>query len=154
RLVGHLLLEGLRGELAGAFIQQRGGEYGEPVLARGIQCRPATERDAEWHQGDAVILDQPGLDPAGTDNLLYLESGMRRRGGKRDGSHESRRQLAESQKVERYFHRMGPEGTGTVFTAAAASIGALVPCVGSSQPVAPVVPSPKTERIAVLTSSV
>ena len=70
--VGELCLEGGGIETACPFVQQPGGEKGHALLARGILRRAAAESDGKRNQRIGVILDQPGLDPAGTDHAFDL----------------------------------------------------------------------------------
>src|SRR5258708_5519592 len=93
-----------------------------------------------------MVLHQPGLDSARANDFLNLDRGA-------GGSRERRTDQKEEAKLQRAAHRIGPPVTGVVLAAAAASSGALVPCSGSSQPVAAMPLSPNRSRTAPFTSA-
>ncbi len=59
--VGDLGLIGLRGERAGALVEQVSGEGGETGLAGGVVARAGRQRDGEGHHRHGVILLEPDL---------------------------------------------------------------------------------------------
>ncbi len=63
-------MESFRVEIAGALVEQAGEQRGRAGLALRVLRPAAVEGKIHRHQGHGVILDQPGDDAAGADDML------------------------------------------------------------------------------------
>ena len=66
---------GARVQIARAFFQKAGHQVGRATRAFRIQRGAAPEPQFQRHEGDRMILDQPGPDPAGRGDLADLHPG-------------------------------------------------------------------------------
>jgi hypothetical protein len=64
-VVGHAALKGLGVEIASALVEQAGDQIGAAGGILGIAAGAAVEGEIDRDQRQAVLLDQPGLDPTG-----------------------------------------------------------------------------------------
>ena len=64
--------------VAGALVEQPRDHVGEPFPAGRIERRAALEREAHRYGGHRCVVDEPGLDTAGTLDALDLYRARRR----------------------------------------------------------------------------
>ncbi len=77
------LVIGLAVEVAGALVDQVGGEIGGAALGRVVLAGAAVEGVTERHQRNRALAHQPGGDAGGADDLLDRHRRGRRRDGKK-----------------------------------------------------------------------
>ena len=77
----------LRIQIPGPLFDQRSHQIGRTPLVRRIQRRAALKPDRQRGKGDAVILHQPGRDPAGRSDNLNLRLGPDRQRQNRQRQH-------------------------------------------------------------------
>src|SRR5688572_24792228 len=89
--IRHAFLEGLRIDVARAFVEQAGGELRDAFLADRVVARAALE--AERHRDDRVdvVLDQPDLDAAVALDRLDVERQRPARNDQQAGEDEKTR---------------------------------------------------------------
>ena len=76
-MIGHLALEGLGIEIAGALVEQARDEIGAAGGVVRIARRAAVEGEIDRDQRQAVLLDQPGFDAGGRADFLHGDRGGR-----------------------------------------------------------------------------
>ena len=68
------LVKSLAVEVAGAFVEQAGGETGGAGFIGLVLAGAAVEGEAERDQRHGLLAHQPGLDPGGTDDAFDTAS--------------------------------------------------------------------------------
>ena len=63
-------LEGRRVVGAGALVEQRRDEGGEPAPIGRVECRTTGKGETDCHDRQGMVLDEPCLDARGTDHPL------------------------------------------------------------------------------------
>ena len=72
--------EGGRVEVGGPLLQEPGHQVDRAACAGGVERGAAHEAQLEGHEGQRVVLHQPGVDAARRGDLLDLDLGAQRRG--------------------------------------------------------------------------